>query len=133
MRWKYVVLRLRYISADFKQEQVTSQTTTTYKYYNSLILVFFLVTSCLSSYRKVYRVLPTALNVVYSKVAYPIFLSNSNRISCYFLFLFFPHIHRIFSLHLKLDDVVRWEQSLVPMLYNEDPAGEHMVVNYGNL
>ena len=32
--------------------------------------------------------------------------------------------HFIFSLHLELNDVVRWEQSRVPMLYSEAPSGE---------
>ena len=32
--------------------------------------------------------------------------------------------HLIFSLQLEVDDVVRWEESHVPMLYSEAPSGE---------
>ena len=77
---------------------------------------------------------PTVLNVLHAEVASPVkFLLNSNQTTCYFLFdfcfssyslLIKSHRHLIISLHLELDDVVRWEQSLVPMLYNEASIGE---------
>ena len=93
---------------------------------------FFLVTSCLSSFLKVHE---CALQYWTFFTQWLLPLLNLGQIPTEFpvIFLFFPpsysllikcHRHLIFSLHLELDDVVRWEQILVPMLYSEAPIGE---------
>ena len=93
---------------------------------------FFLVMACLLSFLTVHE---CALQYWTFFTQWLLPLLNLCQIPTEFpvIFLFFPpsysllikcRCHLIFPLHLELDDVVRWELILVPMLYSEAPIGE---------
>ena len=81
------------LSARLKQEQITPQTTTIYKCYNTLNLAFFLVTPCISPIRKVQEYALQYLTLLTQKLL-PLldFCQNATVFPAIYLFVF-PHIH----------------------------------------